>query len=149
MINKIYNYLELTDSIFSSGMPTAEQIPSLAEKNIEVVINLATSKSEGAIPNEQELVEAQNIKYYNIPVEWNNPTAEDLNEFFNIMKAHGDSKILVHCQANYRASCFITLHRILNLGLDQEQAYEDMNKIWDPQDYPIWETFISKSLESK
>lgn len=149
MIEKIYNYLPLTDSLFSSGMPTAEQIPSLSEKQIDVVINLATSKSEGAIPNEKELVEAQGIKYYNIPVEWNNPTSENLNEFLNIMEAHQASKVLVHCQANHRATCFVTLYRIIKLGWDQETAYEDMNKIWNPDDYPIWEAFISKSLDSK
>jgi protein tyrosine phosphatase (PTP) superfamily phosphohydrolase (DUF442 family) len=149
MIEKIYNYLPLTDSLFSSGMPTPGQIPALAEKNIEVVINLATSKSEGAIPNEKELVEAQGIQYYNIPVEWNNPTSEDLDAFLNIMETHQDSKVLVHCQANYRAMCFVTLYRIMKLGLDQETAYADMNKIWNPDDYPIWEAFIAKSLDSK
>jgi protein tyrosine phosphatase (PTP) superfamily phosphohydrolase (DUF442 family) len=149
MIEKLYNYLELTDSLFSSGMPAAEQIPSLSEKQIDIVINLATSKSEGAIPNEKELVEAQGIKYYNIPVEWNNPTSENLNEFLNIMDTHKDSKILVHCQANYRATCFVTLYRIIKLGWDQETAYVDMNKIWSPDDYPIWEAFIAKSLELK
>ena len=149
MIEKLYNYLPLTDSLFSSGMPTAEQIPSLSEKQIGVVINLATSKSEGAIPNEKELVEAQGIKYYNIPVEWNNPTSENLNEFLNIMETHKDSKVLVHCQANYRATCFVTLYRIIKLGWDQETAYADMNKIWNPDDYPIWEAFIAKSLDSK
>lgn len=149
MIEKLYNFLPLSDSLFSSGMPTAEQIPSLSEKQIDVVINLATSKSEGAIPNEKELVEAQGIKYYNIPVEWNNPTSENLAEFLNIMETHKDSKVLVHCQANYRATCFVTLYRIIKLGWDQETAYEDMNKIWNPDDYPIWEAFISKSLDSK
>jgi protein tyrosine phosphatase (PTP) superfamily phosphohydrolase (DUF442 family) len=149
MIEKLYNYLPLTDSLFSSGMPTAEQIPSLSEKQIGVVINLATYKSEGAIPNEKELVEAEGIKYYNIPVEWNNPTSENLNEFLNVMEAHKDSKVLVHCQANYRATCFVTLYRIIKLGWDQESAYADMNKIWNPDDYPVWEAFIAKSLDSK
>jgi protein tyrosine phosphatase (PTP) superfamily phosphohydrolase (DUF442 family) len=130
-------------------MPAAEQIPSLSEKQIAVVINLATSKSEGAVPNEKELVEAQGIKYYNIPVEWNNPTSENLNEFLNIMETHKDSKVLVHCQANYRATCFVTLYRIIKLGWDQETAYADMNKIWNPDDYPIWEAFIANSLDSK
>ena len=44
----LYNFLQLTDTLFSSGMPTTEQIPSLSENGVQVVINLATSKSEGA-----------------------------------------------------------------------------------------------------
>jgi protein tyrosine phosphatase (PTP) superfamily phosphohydrolase (DUF442 family) len=146
MIHEIYNYMQLSDSLFCSGMPTAVQIPSLAEKNIEVVINLATAKSEGAMPNERELVEAQNIKYYNIPVEWGKPTAQDLNEFFAVMESHKDSNILVHCQANYRATAFITLYRILRLGWERENAFVDLNKIWNPEEYPIWEDFIESNL---
>jgi protein tyrosine phosphatase (PTP) superfamily phosphohydrolase (DUF442 family) len=146
MINEIYNYMQLSDSLFCSGMPAAAQIPSLVEKNIEVVINLATAKSEGAMPNERKLVEAQSIKYYNIPVEWGKPTAEDLTEFFAVMEAHKDSNILVHCQANYRATAFITLYRILRLGWERENAFVDLNKIWNPEEYPIWEDFIESSL---
>lgn len=145
----IYNFLQLTDSLFSSGMPTPEQIPSLAEKGVQVVINLATSKSEGAIPNEKELVEAQKIKYYNIPVEWSNPTVEDLDQFFSLMDENKDSKVLVHCQANYRATAFITLYRILQLGWDREKAFVDMNKMWNPEDFPIWQGFIDKSINDK
>lgn len=105
----IYNFLQLTDTLFTSGMPTPEQLPLLAENGVQVVINLATSKSEGAIPNEKELIEALKIKYYNIPVEWSAPTAEDLQQFFDLMDEHKKSKVLVHCQANYRATGFVTL----------------------------------------
>ncbi len=146
MMENIYNYLKLSESLFSSGMPAPEQIPSIAENGVRVVINLATSKSEGAMPNEKELVEAQNINYYNIPVDWNAPTAEDLNEFMNVMDRHKNEKILVHCQANYRATGFVTLYRILRLGWKREEAFEDLRKIWDPKDYPVWQKFIEENI---
>ncbi len=47
MIEKILNHLQLSDTLHSGGMPTPEQISSLAQDGIEVVINLATSHSEG------------------------------------------------------------------------------------------------------
>ncbi|MBL8079451.1 MAG: protein tyrosine phosphatase family protein [Anaerolineales bacterium] len=145
----IYNFLQLTDTLFSSGMPTPEQLPLLAENGVQVVINLATSKSEGAIPNEKELIEALKIKYYNIPVEWSAPTAEDLQQFFDLMDEHKKSKVLVHCQANYRATGFVTLYRILRLGWEKDKAFVEMNKIWNPEDFPIWQSFIDKSLNGK
>jgi protein tyrosine phosphatase (PTP) superfamily phosphohydrolase (DUF442 family) len=146
MINEIYNYMQLNDSLFCSGMPTAQQIPTFSENGIQVVINLATSKSEGAVPNEKELVESQGIEYHNIPVEWAKPTTEDLNDFFQVMDAHKESKVFVHCQANYRATAFITLYRILRLGWERETAFVDLNKIWTPEEYPIWEDFIESNL---
>jgi protein tyrosine phosphatase (PTP) superfamily phosphohydrolase (DUF442 family) len=145
----IYNFLKLSDSLFSSGMPTPEQILSIAENGVRVVINLATSKSEGWMSNEKDLVEAQNIAYYEIPVDWENPTADDLNKFFAIMDKHKHEKTLVHCQANYRATGFIALYRYNSLGWAEENAFKDLRKIWNPAEYPIWEKFIKKSLRAQ
>jgi protein tyrosine phosphatase (PTP) superfamily phosphohydrolase (DUF442 family) len=145
-MENIYNFLKLSDRLFSSGMPTPEQIPAIAENGVQVVINLATSQSEGWIPNEKDLVEAQDIAYYEIPVDWDNPAMKDLTEFMNIMDRHKHQKILVHCQANFRATGFIMLYRVNRLGWAEENALRDLRKIWNPAEYPIWEQFIKKSL---
>jgi protein tyrosine phosphatase (PTP) superfamily phosphohydrolase (DUF442 family) len=149
MMEDIDNDLKLSDSLFSSGMPTPEQIPSIAENGVQVVINLATSKSEGWIENEKELVEEQNIAYYSIPVDWDNPTADDLDKFMDVMEGHIHQKILVHCQANYRASGFIALYRHTRLGWAEENAFKDLLKIWNPAEFPIWDKFIKESLKTQ
>ena len=99
-MNDIYNYQFLNDKLSSSGMPTAGQIQAVAEENVRVVINLALLSSQGALPDEDKLVESLGMKYIHIPVEWNNPTRENLRDFFQAMDAHQDEKVLVHCQAN-------------------------------------------------
>ena len=149
MLEEIYNHLQLRDNLHSSGMPTPEQVSSLAEEGIRVVINLATPKSEGWIPDEQERVEAQNIAYYGIPVDWDNPTTDDLNKFMAVMDKHKGEKILVHCQANYRATAFIALYRFNFLGWSEENAFRDLRKIWNPAEYPIWQKFIEKGLKAQ
>lgn len=148
-MERIYNYLKLSDDLSCSGMPALEQIPVIAENGVQVVINLATLASEGALPNEKELVEAYNIRYYNIPVDWENPTTENLHDFTQIMDQHKGEKILVHCKANYRATGFITLYRIKHLGWDRENAFKDLKRIWNPADYPAWEKFIEENLPAK
>jgi protein tyrosine phosphatase (PTP) superfamily phosphohydrolase (DUF442 family) len=145
----IYNYLKLNDNLFSSGMPTPEQIPSIAKNGVQVVINLATSKSEGWIPNEKELMEAQGLNYYSIPVDWDEPTMDNLSEFAKIMDKHKHDKILVHCQANFRATGFIAIYRYNRLGWSEENAFKDLRKIWDPAEYPVWQKFIEKSLRAQ
>jgi len=142
----IYNYLYYNEKLSSSGMPTPEQLTSVAEAGVKVVINLATSKSEGAIPNEGELVSGLGMEYINIPVDWNKPTHEDLNAFLNAMDKHKDESVLVHCQANYRATGFVALCRILKLGWAKEDAFQDLQKIWDPEGYPVWDMFIEENL---
>jgi protein tyrosine phosphatase (PTP) superfamily phosphohydrolase (DUF442 family) len=149
MIEDLKNFARHSDKLISSGMPTLQQISSLAEYGVQVVINLATSESQSWIRDEKELVEAHGIVYYNIAVDWENPTADDLNRFMNIMDQHKHLKILVHCGANYRATGFIALYRINRLGWAQENAFKDIQKIWDPAEYPIWEEFIEKSLRAQ
>ena len=146
MIEDIRNYLALTEKLSSSGMPTAEQLSSVAETGIRVVVNLATASSAGAIPNEKELVESLGMTYFNIPVDWNNPTRKNLDDFLHLMDEHAQSNVLVHCQANFRATGFITLYRIIRLGWKREDAWQDLRKIWNPQDYPIWHKFMEENL---
>ena len=145
-MNDIYNYLFLEEKLSSSGMPTAEQIKSVADAGVDVVINLAQTTSQGALPDEGPLVESLGMKYIQIPVDWNNPTQQDLEEFFSAMDEHKEEKKLVHCQANFRATGFVTLYRVLRLGWKKEDALQDLQKIWDPAKYPVWEKFIEEHL---
>lgn len=106
MIEEIYNFLPLTENLLSSGMPTAGQVSDIAAAGVQVVINLALPASERALADEDKLVESLGMTYINIPVEWERPAGQNLDDFMKVMKAHEESKILVHCQANYRATGF-------------------------------------------
>jgi protein tyrosine phosphatase (PTP) superfamily phosphohydrolase (DUF442 family) len=149
MLENIYNYLQMSETLHSSGMPTHEQISALAEDGIKVVINLATPQSEGWMPDEKEQVEAQNIAYFGIPVDWNKPTTENLDKFMDTMERHKHQTILVHCQANHRATAFIALYRINLLGWSTENAFKSLLKIWNPAEYPVWEKFIEKVIRAQ
>ena len=145
----IYNYWVYDTKLSSSGMPTAEQMQEAAEAGVQVVINLALTTSPGALPNEAEVVESLGMKYIHIPVEWNNPTRQNLDDFFSAMDQHKEDKMLVHCQANYRASSFIMLYRVLRLGWKKEEAIPVMEKMWNPEDFPVWQKFIEDNLDGK
>ena len=142
----IYNYLAYNEKLSSSGMPTPEQLQEVAQAGVRVVINLATSRSDGAIPDEAERVAALDMEYIHIPVEWDEPTRRNLDDFLRAMDAHKDDNVLVHCQANFRATGFVALYRILRLGWKTEEAFLDVRKIWNPEDYPTWQTFIETHL---
>ncbi len=145
-MKNIFNYLEISPILSCSGMPTPEQLPTIADDGVKVVINLATPKSEGWMPDEKELLEARNIIYYGLPIEWEEPTLSDLNTFMDIMERHRNRRIHVHCQANYRATAFIMLYRVIHLGWAEGNALRDVLKIWNPAEYPVWQQFIEKSF---
>lgn len=142
----IYNYLFYHDKLSSSGMPTPDQIKLIADAGVQVIINLAPHDVPQAIPNEKKLVEAMGIEYIHIPVNWGTPTREGLNVFMDKMDANRDKKIHVHCEANFRASAFIAIYRILRLGWKEDDAFKMMHKIWDKDAYPIWKMFIEDAI---
>jgi uncharacterized protein (TIGR01244 family) len=145
----IYNYLSLNENLSSSGMLTAEQMREVAEAGVNVVINLALKTSPGALPDEAQVVQSLGMKYIHVPVEWDNPTQQNLEDFFRAMDTHKNQKVHVHCQANYRATAFITLYRVLREGWKKEDAIPVMEKMWSPEDFPVWQKFIEENLSMK
>lgn len=146
-MNDIYNYLFYHEKLSSSGMPTADQMRRVAEAGVELVINLAPHDVPNAIPNEAELVESLGMQYVNIPVNWNTPTCKGLNVFMDALDANKDRKVHVHCEANFRASAFIAIYRILRLGWEPEKAFEVMHTVWDEDAYPVWRMFLEDALK--
>jgi uncharacterized protein (TIGR01244 family) len=145
MIEEIYNYLLLSDSIATAGQPTEGQIPTIAENGYEVVINLGLADAEYALENEEAAVLAHGMQYIHLPVVWERPTKSDLEQFIKVMEAVEDKKVIVHCAANMRVSVFMALYRILRLGWSEDKAFEQVKRIWIPDD--TWQTFIDESLK--
>jgi protein tyrosine phosphatase (PTP) superfamily phosphohydrolase (DUF442 family) len=146
-MNEIYNFLFYNEKLSSSGMPTLEQLQLFSVAKIELIINLAPHDVENAIPDEQKEVESLGMGYINIPVNWSTPTRNGLNLFMDAMDANRGKKIHVHCEANFRASAFIAVYRILRLGWKEEDAFEVMHKIWDEDAYPVWKMFIEDAVK--
>ncbi len=147
MFEEIHNFLPLSESIFTGGMPKADQLIEAAKQGVKVVINLAPHDVPHALPDEAELVDSLGMQYINIPVNWNTPTKDRLNKFMDAMDEHKNRKILVHCEANFRASAFVSMYRILREGWKPDEALEVMHKIWDEDAYPVWKLFIEDMLK--
>jgi protein tyrosine phosphatase (PTP) superfamily phosphohydrolase (DUF442 family) len=143
----IYNFLSYHEKLSSSGMPKPEQVKSIADAGVELVINLAPHDVPDAVPDEEKVITFFGIGYVNIPVNWGTPTKDGLNRFMDLMDSNGEKKVHVHCEANFRASAFIAMYRILRLGWKEDDAFEPMHKIWDEDAYPVWKMFIEDAIK--
>ncbi len=141
----IYNFLNLSDSIATSGQPTKEQFSAIKDSGYQIVINLALPTSTNALPDEKQIVEALGMQYFHIPVLWENPKIEDVEQFFNVMEANSDRKKFVHCAANMRVSAFIYLYHRLRQCMSNEEAQQDLHQIWVPNE--VWQKFIDRVIE--
>ena len=140
----ILNYLPTTATLSSAGQPAAEQFAAIAAAGFEVVINLALSTSSNALPNESEIVTAHEMTYVHIPVIWENPTTQNLDDFFAAMDAHRGRKVFLHCAVNKRASAFGFLYSVLRAVIPVAEAKKPMHQIWRPN--RTWQHFIDTAL---
>lgn len=141
----IRNYKEYSPTFSSSGQPSREQLEMLAEEGFERIAYIAFSNSRGAIAEEDAIVRELGMDYVQVPVIWDAPTRSDFYAFAGAMQREPDKKTLLHCQANYRASAFAFLYRVLYQDVPVVAAKADMNAIWEPNE--TWRTLIFGVLE--
>ncbi len=148
---ELFNYHEYSSDLASSGQPSREQLPAIAEAGISAVINLAPLSSPGAFADEGKRFEELGIEYIHIPVNWEQPPLNDLKTFLAAMDQFSDKRILVHCMANARASLFVYLWRSLKAGDDDDDAHKTMVSIWENNEgfelrnFEQWLAFIEEA----
>jgi len=141
-LDEIINFYEISPLIGTAGQPRADQFAIVRDAGYRLVINLAPSFAERAIPNEGEIVRGLGMEYVHIPVIWDAPQVAELEQFFQVMQQHQDVPVFVHCQVNYRVSAFMYLYR-LRYGLTSEkQAEQDLHWLWQPN--ATWQAFIDR-----
>jgi protein tyrosine phosphatase (PTP) superfamily phosphohydrolase (DUF442 family) len=144
-LSDIRNYKEYSATFSSAGQPSKEQLELLKQAGFERVAYIAFSNSRGAIAEEDAIVRDLGMDYVQVPVIWDAPTKSDFYAFAGAMQREPDKKTLLHCQANYRASAFAFLYRVLYLDVPVAAAKADMNTIWQPNE--TWRALIFEVLE--
>jgi uncharacterized protein (TIGR01244 family) len=140
--SEIYNHLQLTDTLATSGQPTIAQFVRIQQAGYQTVINLAPTHTENAIDNESSLVNSLGMDYVHIPVDFKQPTEQDFSQFCDAMRRSDSQKTWVHCAANMRVSAFVYRYRRDVLGQDKSEARRDLHKIWQP--YGVWKQFLAE-----
>lgn len=142
-VEGIFNYLYPADIVATSGQPNEAQLVEIANAGYDTVVNLApTSLIENSVLDEENILAGCGVRYIHIPVDFQNPTDSNFEEFVAIMREHDNDTLWVHCAANMRVSAFMERYRRSVLGHDPEEARPDMLKIWEP--YGVWKDFIKR-----
>jgi protein tyrosine phosphatase (PTP) superfamily phosphohydrolase (DUF442 family) len=139
-VTDIYNYYPMPANLGTSGQPTPEQFAAIKAAGFDTVINLAMPTSENALPDEGRLVAEQGMTYVHIPVPWEAPSEDHLQQFFGVvdtMITQGQ-KVWIHCAANYRASAFTYRYLIQQQGLPPAEASTPLLQLWLPQMDENW-----------
>ena len=141
----IYHWRRLDDRITTSGQPTERQLEEIHALGIRHIVNLGLHSHEKALPDETASVSRLGMMYIHIPVDFQNPTDQDFDQFCAVMEQLKDLPVHVHCIANYRVSAFFYRYRRDVLGMGEAEARADMERIWHPEG--VWATFIRRSAD--
>lgn len=146
-LSEIKNYLEYSDTFSSAGQPDRDQLELLAKEGFERVVYIAFAGSRGALADEDQVVKELGMDYVQVPVVWEAPRKSDFYAFAGAMQSAPAKKTLLHCQANYRATAFAFLYRVLYENVPLAEAKADMNAIWHPDG--AWKDLVFGVLEDK
>lgn len=144
-VSNIMNYREYSPQFSSSGQPTAEQLEAVSEAGFKRVIYLAFSDNHTAIEAEDRVVKKLGMDYVHIPVDFENPTLEDFEDFAAVINRDKQVRTLLHCQFNLRGSTFSFLYRVIYAGVPIALAKQDLDAIWVPD--KVWYRFIVDVLK--
>lgn len=146
-LSDIKNYREYSPTFSSAGQPVKEQFELLKREGFERIVYIAFNNSRGAVENEDQIVKELGMDYVQVPVVWEKPLKSDFYAFAGAMQQEPDKKTLLHCQANYRASAFAFLYRVIYQDVAIFEAKEAMNTMWQPDE--TWKKLIFEVLEEK
>ena len=144
-IENIKNFVSLSEHLVTAGQPSEQQVEDLARAGFEVVVNLGLLDPRYCLADEAGLAHSLGMTYHHIPVDFNAPRFEDLNQFFDVMDGSRGKKVFVHCAANYRVSSFVALYGQARLGWSVDQANSHIKRVWEPND--TWREFVEASRQ--
>ena len=138
----ILNWRRLDERVTTSGQPSERELVAIRDLGVRHIVNLGLHSHEKALPDEAKSVSALGMTYIHIPVNFQRPTEDDFQRFCATMNKLRDVPVHVHCILNYRVSAFFYRYQRDLLGMDEAEARQGMEKIWQPD--PIWAAFIER-----
>jgi uncharacterized protein (TIGR01244 family) len=123
------NQREITPGLFIAGQPTDDDLRAAKESGIRTIINLRSADEEGALADEERLVEGAGLTYAAIPV--SPQTIDDLavQRFIGAVDGDNDLPAVAHCGSGGRAGIMVLLHLAMKHGWSLQQTLDEGQKL--------------------
>jgi tyrosine-protein phosphatase SIW14 len=124
----VRNFGEVNDRLYRGGEPTQRALEELAALHVNLVIDLREPGAQTKL--EQEMVEAQKMKYINVPMSaFHAPTADQIGRVLWLLVNGDTQKIFVHCwRGKDRTGTVVACYRIQHDGWDNHKALAEAHK---------------------
>lgn len=123
------NLREIAPGLSIAGQPTEDDLKSLKPSGFRTVINLRASDEDGALTDEERLVEGAGLNYSAIPV---SPTTLDdpaVQRFIQAVDSEGGQPAVAHCGSGGRAGIMVLLYLAVKHGWSVAQTLAEGDKL--------------------
>jgi uncharacterized protein (TIGR01244 family) len=124
----IRNFLQVTPDFCTGGQPRLEHFDRLKADGVKTVLNLR-QPGEHRAEEEQEAVRKAGLRYFNIPVNYREPSAGNVDEFLRITDDPANRPMFIHCTAAIRVGAFWMIRRVLRDGMSIDAAFVEARKV--------------------
>lgn len=143
----IRNFLQVNPQFCTGGQPRVEHFAKLKGDGVKAVLNLR-QPTEHRADEERAAVEQAGLKYFNIPVEYRNPSQAQVDEFLKITDDPANRPMFIHCTAAIRVGAFWAIRRAVRDGLPADAALEEGRKV-GLVNAPHLDEFVRASIEQR
>lgn len=140
-LEHILNWRRVNARLTTSGQPNRDQLADIQKLGITHIVNLGLGHGEGALEDEAEIVASLGMEYIHIPVDFENPTDQNFEDFKTALETHTGAQMHVHCIYNARVSAFFYRYAQLQNDVSEAAAFDLMDSIWRPGE--DWAEFIA------
>ena len=126
--SSIRNFLRVNQQFCTGGQPKVEELESLKATGVKAIINLRTPQEFDATA-EQAKAKALGLRYFNIPVVYNDPREEEATEFLKITDDPENRPAFIHCTAGIRVAAFWMIRRVLRDNWSIADAEAEAEKV--------------------
>ncbi len=133
----IKNFLRINTDFCTGGQPSLDDLAKLKEQGVRAIINLRRPSEYDHAPNqtvqghaaEEARARELGLRYFNIPVDPNAPTDEQVEEFLKLMTDPANRPAFIHCSAANRVGAFWMIWRVRVQGWTLEEAEKEADRI--------------------
>ena len=124
----IRNFLRVSADFCTGGQPRLEHFAQLKADGVKAVLNLR-QPGEHRADEERAAVEQAGLTYFNIPVDYRNPTDANADEFLRITDDPANRPMFIHCTAAIRVGAFWMVRRVMRDGFTIDAALAEARKV--------------------